>query len=214
MKKYNIKNMKNLNKDEIMETISIIMIGDSSVGKSTLMKKFVSGEFSDCLNPTLGVELCKKELTINDKPILYRIWDTCGQERYRSLCKSYFRNSDGIMLLFNLNSINSFENLSLWLNSIKETGLENMPLIIVGTKSDLESQISEEMIQNFVFGNNLINKYFKCSSKNNIGIDEPFLELANLIIEINNQRKNKTIKNKKIKINKKVKGKKTKKKFC
>ena len=118
------------------------------------------------------------------------------------------------MLLFNLNSIDSFENLTLWLNSIKETGSENMPLIIVGTKCDLESQVSEEMIHNFVFGNNLINKYFKCSSKNNIGIDEPFLELANLIIEINNQRKNKTIKNKKIKIDKKVKGKKTKRKFC
>ena len=54
--------MKNKNKDDSMDSISIIMVGDSSVGKSTLMKKFISGEFSDCLNPTLGIELCKKEL--------------------------------------------------------------------------------------------------------------------------------------------------------
>ena len=95
-----------------LETISIIMIGDTSVGKSTLMKKFISGQFSDSLAPTLGVELYKKEVTIDEKQYLYRIWDTCGQERFRSLSKTYFRNSDGIMLLFDLNSSNSFENLN------------------------------------------------------------------------------------------------------
>ena len=206
--------MKNKNKDDSMDSISIIMVGDSSVGKSTLMKKFISGEFSDCLNPTLGIELCKKELNINDKQILYRIWDTCGQERYRSLSKSYFRNADGIMLLFNLNSLDSFENLTGWLNSIKESGTENMPLIIVGTKCDLESNVSEEMIQKFVNENILINKYFKCSAKNEIGVEEPFLELANLVIEFN-QRKNKNIKKEKMKIEKKkCKGKKAKRKCC
>ena len=104
-----------------LETISIIMVGDTSVGKSTLMKKFVSGQFSDSLAPTLGIELYKKEITIDEKQYLYRIWDTCGQERFRSLSTSYFRNSDGIMLLFDLNSLNSFENLSSWFISIRRS---------------------------------------------------------------------------------------------
>ena len=118
------------------------------------------------------------------------------------------------MLLFNLNSLDSFENLTGWLNSIKESGTENMPLIIVGTKCDLESNVSEEMIQKFVNENILINKYFKCSAKNEIGVEEPFLELANLVIEFN-QRKNKNIKKEKMKIEKKkCKGKKAKRKCC
>ena len=176
-----------MSKNEL-EPISIIMIGDTAVGKSTLMKKFITGKFSDSLAPTLGVELYKKELTINDKLYLYKIWDTCGQERFRSLSKSYFRSSDGIMLLFDLNSENSFDNLSSWFTSIKDCGCENVPLIMVGTKCDLKCNVSDEAIQKFQNENNIIQKFFKCSSKDNIGIDEPFIELGRLIIKLNKPR--------------------------
>ena len=168
-----------------LETISIIMIGDTSVGKSTLMKKFISGQFSDSLAPTLGVELYKKEVTIDEKQYLYRIWDTCGQERFRSLSTSYFRNSDCIMLLFDLNSLNSFENLSSWFISIRDSGCDNIPLIAVGTKCDLNCNVDEERIKKFIDDNKIIQKYFKCSAKNNIGVEEPFLELGKLIIKFN-----------------------------
>ena len=168
-----------------LETISIIMIGDTSVGKSTLMKKFISGQFSDSLAPTLGVELYKKEVIIDEKQYLYRIWDTCGQERFRSLSTSYFRNSDGIMLLFDLNSLNSFENLSSWFISIRDSGCDNIPLIAVGTKCDLNCNVDEERIKKFIDDNKIIQKYFKCSAKNNIGVEEPFLELGKLIIKFN-----------------------------
>ena len=169
--------------DSESEKISIIMIGDTSVGKSTLMRKFISGQFSDSLAPTLGIELYKKEVTINDKQYLYRIWDTCGQERFRSLSKNYFHNSDGIMLLFDLNSKNSFDNLDKWFNSIKESGCEEIPLILVGTKCDLKNNISEELINNFINENQSIQKYYKSSAKDNIGIEEPFIELGKLIIK-------------------------------
>ena len=171
--------------DSESEKISIIMIGDTSVGKSTLMRKFISGQFSDSLAPTLGIELYKKEVTINDKQYLYRIWDTCGQERFRSLSKNYFHNSDGIMLLFDLNSKNSFDNLDKWFNSIKESGCEEIPLILVGTKCDLKNNISEELINNFINENQSIQKYYKSSAKDNIGIEEPFIELGKLIIKKN-----------------------------
>ena len=171
--------------DSESEKISIIMIGDTSVGKSTLMRKFISGQFSDSLAPTLGIELYKKEVTINDKQYLYRIWDTCGQERFRSLSKNYFHNSDGIMLLFDLNSKNSFDNLDKWFNSIKESGCEEIPLILVGTKCDLKNMISEELINNFINENQSIQKYYKSSAKSNIGIEEPFIELGKLIIKKN-----------------------------
>ena len=196
-----------------VETISIIMIGDTSVGKSTLMKKFITGNFSDSLNPTLGVELYKKEFNIRGKSYLYRIWDTCGQERFRSLSKSYFHSANGIMLLFNLNSIESFENLYLWLNSIKENQSEEIPLVMVGTKCDLECKVSREEIQKYVNENSIIQKFFECSAKDNIGVQEPFIELADLIINLN---KEKSMNKNKIKIVKKMsmKKKKSKRKCC
>ena len=197
-----------------LETISIIMVGDTSVGKSTLMKKFISGQFSDSLAPTLGIELYKKEITIDEKQYLYRIWDTCGQERFRSLSKSYFRNSDGIMLLFDLNSQNSFDNLNSWFISIKESGAEDIPLILVGTKCDLYNNITEETISNFVSQNKTIQKYFKCSAKENIGIEEPFIELGKLVVKLilpSRERANSKIK---IKKSKSMEIQKPKKKCC
>ena len=198
-----------------VETISIIMIGDTSVGKSTLMKKFITGTFSDSLNPTLGVELYKKELNIHDRPYLYRIWDTCGQERFRSLSKSYFHSANGIMLLFNLNSIESFDNLYLWINSIKENQSEEIPLVMVGTKCDLEYKVSREEIQKYVNENSIIQKFYECSAKDNIGVEEPFIELADLIINLNKE-KSMYKKKGKIKIVKKMsmKKKKSKRKCC
>ena len=197
-----------------LETISIIMVGDTSVGKSTLMKKFISGQFSDSLAPTLGIELYKKEITIDEKQYLYRIWDTCGQERFRSLSKSYFRNSDGIMLLFDLNSQNSFDNLNSWFISIKESGAEDIPLILVGTKCDLYNNITEETISNFVSQNKTIQKYFKCSAKENIGIEEPFIELGKLVVKQILPSRERTNSKIKIKKTKSMEIQKPKKKCC
>ena len=197
-----------------LETISIIMVGDTSVGKSTLMKKFISGQFSDSLAPTLGIELYKKEITIDEKQYLYRIWDTCGQERFRSLSKSYFRNSDGIMLLFDLNSQSSFDNLNSWFISIKESGAEDIPLILVGTKCDLYNNITEETISNFVSQNKTIQKYFKCSAKENIGIEEPFIELGKLVVKQILPSRERTNSKLKIKNTKSMEIQKPKKKCC
>ena len=197
-----------------LETISIIMVGDTSVGKSTLMKKFISGQFSDSLAPTLGIELYKKEITIDEKQYLYRIWDTCGQERFRSLSKSYFRNSDGIMLLFDLNSQSSFDNLNSWFISIKESGAEDIPLILVGTKCDLYNNITEETISNFVSQNKTIQKYFKCSAKENIGIEEPFIELGKLVVKQILPSRERTNSKIKIKKTKSMEIQKPKKKCC
>ena len=189
-----------MSQDDELDKISIIMVGDTAVGKSTLMKKFITGNFSDSLAPTIGVELYKKEIMIDNKKYLYRIWDTCGQERFRSLSKSYFRNSDGIMLLFDLNTVQSFENINTWIESIKENGCEETPIILVGTKCDLNQNVSDETIQKFQKDNDIIQQFYKCSSKDDIGINEPFIELAKLVIRQNKpiERKNSKVKIRKV----------------
>jgi small GTP-binding protein len=169
--------------NDVLETISLIMIVDNSVGKTTLMKKFITGKYCDSFAPTLGVELYKKEIEINNKQYLIRIWDTCGQERFRSLSKSYFRNSDGIMLLFDLNSTKSFDNLSSWFNSIKDCGCEDIPMIIVGTKCDLDSserEVDEE--KGNKFAQSLGYKFSETSAKLNININEAFDTLLDEVL--------------------------------
>ena len=193
-----------------LESISIIMVGDASVGKTTLMKRFITGTYSNSLNPTVGVELYKKEIEINDKKYLIRIWDTCGQERFRSLSQSYYRNSDGIMLLFDLNCTESFDNLQTWFNSIKENGCEDIPLIVVGTKCDLKCFVTDEDIKKLEEDNTLIQKYFKCSSKDNIGVEEPFIELGKMIVKLGKDQKSNT----KVKIQKSNTAQNQKKKNC
>ena len=104
------------------------------------------------------------------------------------------------MLLFDLNSVESFEHLSIWFNSIKECSCEDVPLVIVGTKSDLKQNVAEESINKLNFEGYLGGdiKVFKCSAKDDNGVEEPFLELANRIINKGKHKKN----DKKIKISK------------
>ena len=144
------------------DSLSIILIGDPSVGKTSLMKRykkttncrFIDNTFSENLLNTLGVELFQKV-----------VWDTCGQERLRALTANYYRNADGIMLLFDLTQISTFNNLQNWIESVQEKVQDQLPLVIVGNKTDLiEHQVTTDMIKN------LSQKYeveiFKTSAKN------------------------------------------------
>ena len=118
------------------------------------------------------------------------------------------------MLLFDLNSQNSFDNLNSWFISIKESGAEDIPLILVGTKCDLYNNITEETISNFVSQNKTIQKYFKCSAKENIGIEEPFIELGKLVVKQILPSRERTNSKIKIKKTKSMEIQKPKKKCC
>ena len=114
------------------DSINIIIIGDTNVGKTTLMKRYINDKFSENIIPSLGIELYRKIKEINGKKYLIKIWDTCGQERFKALTQNYYRNADGVMILFDSNNIKSFQNLNFWLNSLKEYSSKNYPLIIIG----------------------------------------------------------------------------------
>ena len=140
------------------DSISIIIIGDSKVGKTTLMKRYINGNFTENIIPSLGIELYRKIKEINRKKYLIKIWDTCGRERFKSITQNYYRNADGVMLLFDSNNIESFHNLNIWLNSLKEYSIKNFPLIIIGTKSDLPINVHDNDIN--IFCNQFNIKWF------------------------------------------------------
>ena len=111
--------------------------------------RFIDNTFSENLLTTLGVELFKKVVNIHGIFYQIKIWDTCGQERLRALTTNYYRNADGIMLLFDLTQVNTFNNIPNWIESVQEKVQDQLPLVIVGNKTDLpDHQVTSDMIKN------------------------------------------------------------------
>ena len=194
-----------------LESLKIIIIGDTSVGKTSLMKRFIEGFYNDKTLSTIGIELFKKEVSIQDKQYIMKIWDTCGQERFRSISKNYYHNAHGIMLVFDVNNKGSFEHLSEWTESINQNiSNKNTPLVIVANKCDLAHIITDKEIEEYSNKNNV--KVFRTSAKDNISVEETFLYLGEEIIKkgVYKENKNAVLKdnsssNEQIKRKKKIK---------
>lgn len=157
----------------------LLIIGDSHVGKSSLLLKYIDNGFNENFNSTIGVDFRLKILDIDDKIIKLQIWDSSGQDRFKSITTLYYRNCHGIIIVFDLTDRKSFENVKIWLNDIKKNcNIENVPKILVGNKSDLSlnRKIPYEEIIEFV---NLIDiTYIETSAKENKNIDKVFEVLA------------------------------------
>ena len=174
-------------------TFRIITLGDSAVGKTSLIKRFVKDEFDELNMSTIGLDFCFKTIIINEnKEIKLKLVDTSGQEKYRSLAKAYFKNADGVLFLFALNNKSSFQNISNWMKSFIENcenDGEKIPKLLIGSKCDLESTITDDEINKFTNEHNI--KFKKVSSKENIGIEEAFLEIGEILYENHKKNKNK-----------------------
>ena len=163
------------------EHFKIIIIGDTSVGKTSLMRRYIEGIYNEKTLSTIGIELFKKEVSIQNKNYVMKIWDTCGQEKFRAISKNYYHNADGIMLLFDISSHDTFEHLSDWTESINQNTSLDTPLIIVASKCDLDSKVTDQEIEEYSIKNKV--KVIKTSSKDNINVEEPFLYLGEEIIK-------------------------------
>lgn len=124
--------------------LKIVIIGDPSVGKTSLLTRIIENKFERKYTSTLGVDFSFKELEVRDSRIKLQIWDTAGQEKYRSLITSYYKHTDGIIMVFDLTDMHSFQNLlTSWINHVTTYLHEQYPkLLILGNKKDLENNRS------------------------------------------------------------------------
>ena len=156
---------------------NVILIGDSNVGKTSILKKFITGSFNQKIQCTIDVEFSSKNLKIDKN--LYaelKIFDTAGQEKYRALTKSYYRNVNGVILVFDLTDENALIKLKSWMTDISEN-TANVEIILVGNKTDLKDRrISKTEAENFAKENNY--KYIETSAKDGTNILLLFEELA------------------------------------
>ena len=179
---------KQKEKNPLMK-ISIILVGDTNVGKTSIFKRYYNKEFKESKNATIGVEFQSKEFKYNGKKYSIQIFDTAGQERFRSLTESYFHLGDGAFVVFDLTNKNSLISISQWMKDIKEKK-PDIKILVLGNKDDLKNkQISEEEINETLEEYN-ISKYIRVSAKNGTNIEKAFEEMINLFENDNNEKGN------------------------
>lgn len=163
--------------------LQLIVMGDSEVGKTSLLYRYQENKFSKNHLATVGIDYFTKEEKINEKKIRIKIWDTAGQERYKSLTYAFSRNANGIILVFDVSKKETFENLKFWIASVNSNLGEKNELkkIIIGNKIDQERNVPKEEAEAFAVKNNCL--YFETSAKENIGISEAIKSIVKLVIE-------------------------------
>ena len=202
------------NEDEI--TLKILLLGDTAVGKTSILLKYTDGYFPEMYVSTIGVEYKSKKININGNEINLQIWDTAGQERYKSITTSFLKGADGVLFVYDITQKASFDGLKSWIRDSQEV-TQDFQKIIIGNKKDKEKErkVSKEYFKKFCKDKKL--KGFETSAKSGENINESFEELIKMIVE--GKTKEELIEKYKlatrgrgIKIN--IKNKKKKKKFC
>ena len=168
----------------------IIIIGDSGVGKSNILSRYIKDEFHIDSKATVGVELGTKFVKIQGTGAKVQIWDTAGQERYRSITSSYYKGSHGCFIVYDITSEKSFEDADRWYEQAQKEASKDVTIVLVGNKCDLENgrKISKEKGEEKA-------KRFKCpffetSALSKVNIDEIFAEILNNIYEKTGGTKN------------------------
>eukprot|EP01088_Endostelium_zonatum_P002348 TRINITY_DN12888_c0_g1_i1.p1 TRINITY_DN12888_c0_g1~~TRINITY_DN12888_c0_g1_i1.p1 ORF type:complete len:212 (-),score=34.21 TRINITY_DN12888_c0_g1_i1:100-735(-) len=158
-----------------------IIIGDAATGKSCLLHRFIEDKFMRDSTHTIGVEFGSRIINISNSQIKLQIWDTAGQERFRSVTRSYYRGAAGALLVYDVTSRDSYNHVSEWLADAKNLASPNLVIILVGNKSDLESEKEVEFMEasRFAQENNLM--FLETSALSGDNVEEVFLKCARSI---------------------------------
>ena len=198
-------------------SFKMVIVGDAGVGKSCLTSKAALGTFEEAYSATIGFEFMVFNVKINDKVIKLQIWDTCGQEIYRSLINSFYRNASLAMMVYAIDDEDSFKHIQMWLNEIKLKSNPDIKVFLIGNKSDLDKRraVSEETAQKFKVDND-IHFFSEASAESGFNAKEVFIEAAKLLyIDISKYKHiDKDINDIPMPINKNKKQKKRKKEGC
>lgn len=167
-----------------------ILLGSINVGKTAIVNRVIDNQFREQYKCTLGIESKKKSFYVGYNMVNMTLWDTCGEERFMSLTKQYYRNKEGIILVYDMTNRSSFNNLAKWMSEINENSEDSVCIIIVGNKFDLIKEDKDKVIAKDELDNLflLYNKdrdlqYIEVSAKDNINIDDIFINLSKRLIE-------------------------------
>ena len=183
------------NSQEYDYLFKLLLIGNSSVGKSSLLFRFVENVWDDNFVPTIGVDFVSekyfnsfqkqklKTLEVNGKKVKLQIWDTAGQERFKNITASYYRGGNGVLVVYDITDRDSFENLNSWLIEIEKNANKNVYKLLIGNKSDLEEKrkVTYQEGKDFATSNGM--QFIETSAKTASKVQEAFELLTQEIIK-------------------------------
>ncbi|KAJ3444486.1 ras-related protein rab-5c [Anaeramoeba flamelloides] len=166
----------------------MVFLGETAVGKSSLVIRFVKGEFSPTQEPTVGAAFLAKKITIKNINYKLQIWDTAGQERYHSLAPMYYRGAHVAFVVYDITSPDTFENSKKWIKELKKLGDPNVHIVLVGNKIDLvqERMLKKEFCKSYADKNGLA--FFETSAKTSENVDQLFLTTTELFSKTKKQK--------------------------
>ncbi len=170
-----------------MKDIKTVLLGDSGVGKSSLVLRFVTDTFRPYSESTIGASFLTKILLVNENPSKFFIWDTAGQEKYHSLAPMYYRGAQVAIIVYDITNKNSFLTLKRWVKELKLHGPPDILIAIVGNKSDLSGNRKVSFNQAKAYADEINALCIETSAKTNSNINELFINISNQIPE---QKKN------------------------
>ena len=160
--------------------LKFIIIGDAAVGKSNLLVRYTSGQFKEEYQLTIGVEFGSNNVIIGDNTYRIQIWDTAGQENFRSITRSYYKNTACAIIVYEISNKKSFENISSWIEECKNTAPKSILMVLVGNKCDLDNrEVTEEEGREFAEKNGMI--FFETSAKTGKNVEELFKQSVKVI---------------------------------
>ena len=166
--------------EETSQSCKVVLLGESGVGKTSIITQFTTSEFQEDQISTTGASFSSKTFNFDEigKNLSFEIWDTAGQEKYRSLSKMFYKDAGVAILVYDITSKESFEQLkNYWVIQLREYGPKNIIIAIAGNKSDLENeQVDEEEVRNYCKDNNFL--YKRTSAKNHSSIDDLFHDVG------------------------------------
>ena len=182
--------ISNLAQDKTVFQFKLILLGDVAVGKSSVIRRFIEDDFTLEYNCTVGVEFRIKTIVLDElTSVDLKIWDTCGEEKFRAITRQYYRDSDGVLLIFDLTNKRSFEKLDFWLEDLSNSCSGEPIVILIGNKNDLKDsrEVNKEEALKFAKLKGL--PYFETSALTGENVEEIFKEISNKLIKRAKERK-------------------------
>ena len=162
-------------------TFKIILIGDSGVGKSSILFRYTDDKFRPTIVNTIGIDFRTKTVIVDGKIVKLQLWDTAGQERFNSIAKYYYKHTDAVIFVYDLTSLQSFKNMETWAKYITVDTSLGIEKIILGNKSDLDRAVPFELVKNFADDLDIL--VTDVSAKYSIGINDAIESLCLRLIK-------------------------------
>ncbi|XP_043093874.1 EF-hand calcium-binding domain-containing protein 4B [Puntigrus tetrazona] len=161
----------------------VILVGNSSVGKTALLRRFCDGQFHSSTAATVGIDYSVRTLNLGDSHVALQLWDTAGQERYRSITKQFFRKADGVVVIYDITMEDSFRSVRPWLESILEAVGDPIPVMLLGNKSDKESEREVQTKEADMLAEEANLMFYECSAYTGANVLEAMIHLARVLRE-------------------------------